>query len=117
MVNFSDKNKIIIQQKSDKYRFIFLTFLFIVLIFSSSCRKNSSCSVSADLLYYGNLGECPFIIKANGMFFEPLNMHEWVNFLTYEDTQKVMIDYSIYPDFSQCSGIDQINVLCLTSKN
>ena len=99
------------------FRFFGILLPFLLLI--SSCRPelSGSCSIQADLLYLGQLDDCSFIIISENQYFEPTNINDWVNLLTYNDTQKISIDYQILTEFSTCNGIDKIELFCLSTED
>ena len=61
----------------------------------------------------GYYNEDPLLI--NGVLYEPNNLNEWQNFLLYIDTQDVYIDYQFTNEISICSGLEKIDIYCLTN--
>ena len=80
-----------------------------------SCDGNNTCGSSAKVIYNLGYPNCTFLIDINGSLFEPTNISQWDTFLFYVDTQDVYIDYQFKNEFSTCSGLEKIDVFCLTN--
>tara|TARA_B110001450_G_scaffold145056_1_gene135617 strand:- start:151 stop:450 length:300 start_codon:yes stop_codon:yes gene_type:complete len=87
-------------------------FLTIILI---KCTPNYSCTNTAKITYNLGLNGCEYLFLIDGQLYEAENLDEWQNFLFYTDTQEVMIEYQYLNDFSLCSGLEKIDVFCLTN--
>ena len=87
-------------------------FLTLLLI---GCNPTYTCSNTAKISYNVGLNVCEYLFLIDGQLFEADNLDEWQNFLYYTDTQDVMIEYQYLNDFSICSGLEKIDVFCLTN--
>ena len=88
---------------------VFLTHLLI------GCTPTYTCSNNAKITYNLGLNGCEYLFLIDGQLFEAENLDEWQNFLYYTDTQDVMIEYQYLNEFSICSGLEKIDVFCLTN--
>ena len=90
----------------------FILFTFFLLV---SCGTNNTCSTASRVIY--NLGfiGCDYLIEIDGVLYEPNNLNDWQNFIFYVDTQEVYIDYQFTNEFSTCSGLEKIDLYCLTN--
>lgn len=94
----------------------FLKYFFVIVFyFCVSCGNNNTCGSPSKVIY--NLGfiGCDYLIEINGVLYEPNNLNEWQTFLLYIDTQDVYIDYQFTNEISICSGLEKIDIYCLTN--
>tara|TARA_B110000483_G_C18063959_1_gene491415 strand:- start:14 stop:304 length:291 start_codon:yes stop_codon:yes gene_type:complete len=94
-------------------KFALYNLFFIFFIFG--CEPNYTCSVNAKITYNLGFNNCEYLFLIDGKMYEATNLHEWQNFLFYTDTQEVMIEYQYLNDFSLCSGLEKIDIFCLTN--
>ncbi|MDA9666052.1 hypothetical protein N9T75_00790 [Bacteroidota bacterium] len=92
----------------------FLKYL-IISIFFMSCGTNNTCGSYGKIIYNLGFVGCDFILEIDGALYEPKNLSDWDNFIYYIDTQEVSIDYQFTNEFSNCSGLEKIDVFCLTN--
>jgi hypothetical protein len=92
----------------------FLKYL-VISFFFISCETNYTCGSSAKVIYNLGFVGCDFLIEIDGDLYEPNNLSDWGNFIYYVDTQEVSIDFQYTNEFSTCSGLEKIDVFCLTN--
>lgn len=96
----------------------FLKLLFIyffLLLLAANCSTNNSCGQDANIVYNLGFSGCDYLIDLDGQLYEPSNLNEWQDFMFYTDTQSVVIDFQFTNEFSTCSGLEKIDIFCLTN--